>query len=546
MVDISDISIAITGGYSGLISGAGLSGAVLVFQNGGNDYLELTTPIGPPEDAALGVPFAQIVVTKGEDVIFRGWRDSAPLQRSGTAAAWTWTFVGPSRWLEREPYVPTHGEAGGGVYMAGKKSDGTRLSLKEAIDDVATAFATARPDLLSFDTAGVPEIEIPWQRRRGDTCRVAIEAASRWCPSVVRRWDYSGETPELVFAAPAASSFVLGTDCTIATCAVTPRYDLLRDTIRIVTIGGGKIAFTGGTAVVSAKKSTGTKVVDTWSEVSTDADDLGAAYTYEFACELSPGEPPLAEGLAAEFGAWASKLHIDAAVELPELEWVGAVGDLWGFTGAFSHLSTYTSLCQVIERDLLTGRQRVTLGVPAHLGLGDLIDLSRRDGRLDPSAGAVGYAGGEETGGGGGGGGTAAVETGTLEVSITGLPTGKEGLALWSGPSGVAGRGNGSLEVEADSYDISFAPVYDADDGAWYFAPTDSATVAAGGTGTAVGGYTHAKAAYFEDPADGSRWVKINTDDIPEGADTEIYLREMEICGGQKIVVLASAPYTPA
>jgi len=42
---------------------------------------------------------------------------------------------------------------------------------------------------------------------------------------------------------------------------------------------------------------------------------------------------------------------------------------------------------------------------------------------------------------------------------------------------------------------------------------------------------------------DSEKYIKLSLPDIPEAANGEIYFREMELCDGKKILVLASAPY---
>ncbi len=107
------------------------------------------------------------------------------------------------------------------------------------------------------------------------------------------------------------------------------------------------------------------------------ADDVGACGEgIQLAVDRLVVADDLRRIAAAQFN-WRSKLHIDARFSAEGMRWTWGPGDLWGFDGRLDHYADYTSVAQVVERDLATDTVRVTVGAKAQLALSEQIQLSR-------------------------------------------------------------------------------------------------------------------------------------------------------------------------
>jgi hypothetical protein len=491
----------------------GITGANLSLTFGARDSLTIETA-EDIDTADIIPPFSRCELRDPDGVLrFVGWLDQAPRRASAASERKTYTLTGPIRWLERVPYLDAEviGEFGYPV-MGWADNEDKRESIGDQVARVRT-FANANgANLAAFPAGTAANLMTPYERFMNVSCLAALSTVARWTPAIAL---VSDGTDALTWRDSLTSTThpVTGLLPDATDLQLNPHYDLLRSTITLRWM----------------QKIDGLPAILTDSVTGGEAQTLGASRTEALTIEISPEEQYPATGLAAEYHRWASKLQLTCNLSADGLHWSILPAHRITFGGILSPWSDYDAVVQVIERDLFSESIRITTGPRRHLGLDQLAELARRS-SLTTSSNNGPQEEEEDL-------------PGTIETIIMGLPTGS--TSKWQiGPFGGEGSA-GVASAPAGSYTAVFFPVWDATGGRLYFADPDGPkTLAAEGTISFTANYEAISRLKLQSSGESPSTdiIDINVDDIPADLGT-IKLREMEICGGDKIMVLCSEPY---
>lgn len=456
------LTLQIGGASAVELSTLGITAATLTTNHQGLDSLTLATN-RRLSDSALIAAFTKCILREGSTIRFIGWLDQAP-RAAAPAQTLTYILAGPWRWLTRAYYLDDktiEAEAladASGLYRLGAK-------LTDGSDD-HIAVATQLLDILNFartdssnafNIATFPEgffnIEIPWESRVDDLCSSAAAALLSYTPTAAAWWTYPAGIPTLNFAdtagAAASQTLTTGTIGTVPT--LNPRYDLLRDTVKIIYLQQN--ASGENTRTVRTVASAG------------DAATLGAAMAQLYTFALQENEPLPDTGLENALAAWHQRLHIETSAQYRGLDWTRLAGEAWTFAGPFAEWAGKLAICQTITRDLFARTETITLGPPAAPSTYRLTKRSTPGPSSEPEP-----------------------PTGTLTIAITGLPSGLISDAKWS-VGEMSGAGAGEIELPPGTYNVEFLPVYDFDAQSLYFSPPVEVEITDGGTATATAVY---------------------------------------------------------
>ncbi len=489
-------------------SALGIGAATLIEDVSGGSQLQLGTSQSITE-ASIIAPFERVILRESGTIRFIGWLDQAPRSATGQNHQSSYTLTGPHRWLDRATFAQTLAGLAliGGT--AGAAANQTPKALSVVLPEILDAALAAYPGKFIYTGANTWTHEIPVERRLDSTCLQALRAAMGYAPAGAMWWTYGipGDETKPVLNIAAASSTA---DATLSTethdidaAKLTPRYDLLADTISAVFIKDGAIASTdtvgpGGEAFALSASKTLTFTFDT-----------GTLYSVP------------AHGIAAALADWYQRLHIDGQASKLSLDWTDRPGQVIGFAGSLAAFSARKTLLHTVTRDLFAEKTTLTLGViPGK----NVYPVSQRS---DENNGS---------GGGGGGGGTP--ETGTLNVNIAGgdMP---DGLATWSAGK-YGGSGTDSITVEPGSYTVIAYPVYDPDTGFfWLPEAPQTASVSASGSDSVTITYTQLSRLRLKAGTGTTPEIDINIDDLAGlTTDTVAKLRAVERCDGQQSIVI--------
>lgn len=427
------------------LSELGITGARLTMAASAMDVLELSTDEHLKAKEIIG-PFNRVILTVDKKPRFIGWCDTAPRDASGGQHGRVYTLHGGWRWLDRKIYqqdalVGGNVAPSGSVMLNRGLEPDTKVSAGNQIADIL-AFAHGGSSAWSYSPppGGIASLSVPNLPRMNATCGSAMRAVMEWLPAIAMRWSYATDTPSLEFvdvdATPVRGITHLNTDLSKVT--LNPRYELLCDEVELIYL----VLWTLRDSDMGSFKS---RYVDS-AGPSGDAAAFGAARKFSFTVELEQNEPPPNGGLAAEYLRWVGRLQVDSTIESDgDLRWDWSCGDRLHFGGVLSEWSDYSSVIQVITRDLFRDKLTLQVGSRGHLGLDQMLELARK----------------KASGMGGGGGGWASEtdddegEKATITVTIDpGLAV--EMGTLWA-VNGSGWQPSGAqVEVELGDYSVEF------------------------------------------------------------------------------------------
>jgi hypothetical protein len=486
----------------------GITGANLSLTFGARDSLTIETA-EDIDTADIIPPFSRCELRDPDgNLRFVGWLDQAPRRASAASERKTYTLTGPIRWLERVPYLDAEviGEFGYPV-MGWADNEDRRESIGDQVARVRT-FANANgANLAAFPAGTAANLMTPYERFMNVSCLGALSTVARWTPAIAL---VSDGTDALTWRDSLTSTThpVTGLLPDATDLQLNPHYDLLRSTITLRWM----------------QKIDGLPAILTDSVTGGEAQTLGASRTEALTIEISPEEQYPATGLAAEYHRWASKLQLTCNLSADGLHWSILPAHRITFGGILSPWSDYDAVVQVIERDLFSESIRITTGPRRHLGLDQLAELARRSSLTTSSNNGPPDDEEDDLPG---------TITRTIHDPDSGTPPG----AYFQAGGKTASSGQ-SITLPAGTYIVSYWVPPD-------FVPPANESV----TLAAEGADTDTVTATWRDRlrlrrADGQHGesIDLNVSDIPADLGV-IKLREMEICGGEKIMVLCSESY---
>jgi len=456
----------------------GIGGATLTQTAGGDDVLTLTVNqrLG---SAPIFAPFQQVTLS-GDGASFTGWVSGAPRRASGNSQSWLYNIVGPQQWLTRSIYqapvvslakneagalvAVDNGEAGltmlGRKVVAPEEEDGDVTQAHQTIKEILEGILDYAVEDQGHFTFTLPETglaaEVPWEPRQDDNALNALRQILKWSPDTITRW---AGTVLQIFASPTEATKTLST--ADLACRdelnLNPRYDLLCLETRIIYMKPVQDA----NGMVQYERE-----VD--AATGGEGEALGATQRAILTIYLEEGEDFPAPGIAAEFHRWAGRLHFSGQVPINGLNWNNKPGDGWTPGAQFAFDTDAVLICQAVTRDLFLRTEVLTLGVPEHLGLADMVALKRKPRR--PDAGKEPAPSEEEA-------------LGTLAVILSGLPEELHTLAKWTAGE-LVGTGEEDVELPPGEYAVNFLAVHDLPGNAIYFANAIDATIVENATET--------------------------------------------------------------
>lgn len=258
---------------------------------------------------------------------------------------------------------------------------GAALTIKQQMELILEYVVSTRGAPIAYSSMHLPTINAPENEVLDLRANDAMEAELAWCPHIGARWDFSGLEPTLTFADVVDGSTwgtrVLRLAGGPENWEGVPRFDLLSPQVRIDYIGQAQ----AGTEPRVVKWLTLHSDISTVSNGAWGAEEMtivlrGLVWDGE---TYTAGEPRPPDGLAASIHKAYSRLYYDMTWSTvgEEVDWAPQVGEQWIVDGAGAGFATAQAVCQRITRDIGAGRTSYACGAPAHLGLGERLDLLR-------------------------------------------------------------------------------------------------------------------------------------------------------------------------
>jgi hypothetical protein len=278
-----------------------------------------------------------------------------------------------------------------------------KLSLATVVKAALDAVIAKHGAVIAYnaDEVATLTLEVPWSEKQNVTCASVVRDQLAWLPDRSVWWDYTATPPTLritKWATPATRQ-VSETTADTSRLIITPRFDLLARRVTItyiwIYINGvnnqeyRELVVDDSGLVGGTLANTGGADIELTYPLQKNEPPPGMNFTGSAWVQNTSAPFPIAPSYAAAVSRLA--VETDFTVVSDTLFWVWVPGETWGFSGVASQWAAYTSQAQRITRDLFSGRMTVHVGPPVHLGLQHLLDLFRKN---TPQAGGLGGGGG--------------------------------------------------------------------------------------------------------------------------------------------------------